>query len=307
MLYDPLFRRPVHASRFEHTAASTKVADREWWDKLSRQQQQDYLKQHPNTVYKKLGVKHPGNSSGGPSTTIEQEQNKKFGNTPGDEKVKALNQNVDAKLQRLQQLPHIQKALEPGSPQRKAAADSIRSNTNTITEHFKKEVPPEGVSKTADQLRTLMNLPPETPEQQLRNSLFTGGAAILARTAFMHYGVPALGLTPGLGLAVGTGIASVVLFGTMREMLKRRSQKQNVQKIAKEAQPHHALSSLLVILADELDDAPHLDQMDDDAVIHTFLGRIADTMEHSDMPLSYWARGFDLNDQQPQGDPDVRR
>lgn len=300
MLYDPLFRRPVHASRFEHTAAPSKVADREWWDKLSRQQQQDYLKQHPNTIYKKLGVKHPGDTSGGPSTTIEQEQNKKFGNTPGDEKVKALNQDVDAKLQRLQQQPHLHKALEAGSPERKAAADSIRSNSANITAQFKKEVPPEGVSKTADQLRTLMDLPPETPEQSLRNALFTGGTAILARTAFMHYAVPALGLTPGLGLTVGTGIASVVLFGMMREMLKRRSQKQNVQKIVKEAKPQQqALSSLLVILADELDDTPHLSQMDDDQVINVFLGRLADTMEHTDMPLSYWARGFDMQQETP--------
>lgn len=302
MRYDPLFRRP---QRFEETAAPNK----EWWDKLSRNEQLQYLKEHPKTPFKKLGVKHPGTGGSSPAPTMIEEQNKaKLGNEPGDKAVKHLNDHVDEKLRRLQQMPQLQKALEPRSENRVNAANSIRKNTRSITAEFRKAVPPEGVSKTADQLRRLMDLPPETPEQQIRNSLFTGGTAILARTAFMHYAVPALGMTPGLGLTVGTSLASVVLFGMMREMLKRRSQKQNIEKVLDETKHHHELSAMLMELADELDDTPHLDQMGDDQVIQVFLGKLADSMEHADMPLSYWARGFDLNtNDSTQGDSDVRR
>lgn len=300
MRYDPLFRRPL---RFEETAAPNK----EWWDKLSRNEQLQYLKEHPKTPFKKLGVKNPGGGApSAPPTTIEEQNKSKLGNEPGDKAVKALNTHVDEKLARLQKMPEVQRALEAGSPNRVNAANSIRQNTRDITARFKQEVPPAGVSKTADQLRTLMDLPPETPEQQLRNSLFTGGAAILARTAFMHYGMPAMGLTPTLGLTVGTGIASVVLFGMMREMLKRRTQKTNIEKVLHESKPHRQLAELLAEMASELDDAPHLDKMDDDKVFHLFLGKLADSMEHADMPLSYWARGFDMTDQ-PQGDSDVHR
>ena len=305
-MYDPLFKCEATDVRHQVLAAPTGQVNKEWWNSLPRGEQIKYLKDHPESIYKRLGVKQPNDravQNQGP-TTIEQTQNQKLGNQPADHKVKQLNQNLDEKLKRITQSPQLQKALAPRSPERTRSAQSLRDNRSQIVEQFKKQVPPEGISKTADTLRTLADLPPETPMQSLRNSVLTGGAALLARHAFMNYAVPAMGLAPTMGLTLGVGLASVVLFGAARMMLKNQTQKSNVKKIEREEQRFRANASLITWAFEvaaatvEHDDGQTVKNMSDDEVLHGFLNVLADTMENANMPMSYWARGFDLEGDQ---------
>lgn len=235
------------------------TADGGWWNKLSREEQKEYIKENPGSKYAKH-VKKDG----------------------GDKPAKPVDPNIEAKrqarIQRVSKLLATNKQLaediKPGSPVRTAAAADFRKNSKKIAHDMKnivgkKEYKAAVVAARAD-------LKGEKPDMIYRIGACAGYKLMSDAMLGAGLGVAAALGGPAAPVAIGVGAIASVYFGVKgsRRLIGRGGNFDNYRAKVNDRAARKLNQQAAHVLT-----ASKVDALTDEQVLEKFNQKLAHLME----------------------------